>query len=211
MDILDGFMKDDFFTRKKFVAIELSQHDWRVIHKALGTPRSATGVRQSDFADELERLGREATPGPWAWDQRGEKINEWGLGVALAQDESPIAGHFDDENAQYVEYVCGHEAATCNYSDPALITMLRNNLDVIVQALRLAPSATGPMEERIACAKAMCPKCRINNFPEYQSDPTPTYWHEATECRANAIWLRGQPSDVLGACIDAADRSVSRG
>src|SRR5690606_29888752 len=44
----------------------------------LVTPSS---TRHSQLADELEALDRAATPAPWAWDQRGEKVNEWGMGV----------------------------------------------------------------------------------------------------------------------------------
>lgn len=100
----------------------------------IGTAPSST--RRTDLADELEALDRAATPAPWAWDQRGEKINEWGMGVALKVDETPIAGRFTDEDVDYVEYVCSHEAATCNYNDPALIAYMRNNLPAIIAALR---------------------------------------------------------------------------
>jgi hypothetical protein len=96
------------------------------------------------LADELEALHAKATAGPWAWDQRGEKINEWGLGIAMKADEQPYVGHFKDEDALYVEYVCSHEAATCNYSDPALICAVRNNLPTIIAALRAIPSAIRP-------------------------------------------------------------------
>lgn len=92
----------------------------------------------SKLADELEALGKNATEGPWAWDQRGEKVNEWGLGIAMKADEQPYIGHFRDDDAVYVEYVCSHEAATCNYEDPALICALRNNLPEIIAALRVA-------------------------------------------------------------------------
>jgi hypothetical protein len=35
----------------------------------------------------------------------------------------------------------------------------------------------------------MCWRCREGQIPEHQSDPQPAYWHDATECRASAIWL----------------------
>lgn len=94
----------------------------------------------ANLANKIEKLAAEATPGPWAWDQRGEKVNEWALGTAFDARENPLAGHFTDENADYDEYVCSHEAATCNYGDPELICALRNNLPAIIAALRSVPS-----------------------------------------------------------------------
>ena len=74
----------------------------------------------------IDALEAKATPGPWAWDQRGEKINEWGLGVAFDANDNPLAGRFDDEDAVYVEQVCQTEGATVNYADADLICALRN-------------------------------------------------------------------------------------
>ena len=92
------------------------------------------------ISEELSRYGQErytagcrdtvgVLPGPWAWDERGDKHSEWGLGTAYRlQDgvEVPIAGMFTDEGVLYDEYVCSHEAAIGNYKDPELITALRN-------------------------------------------------------------------------------------
>lgn len=114
----------------------------KVIHK-LGkrafvapsdTPSSIAA--RNELADELERLAAEVTPGPWAWDQRGEKINEWALGTAFDAHEKPLSGRFDDEDAIYDVQVCQTEGATVNYTDPALICALRNNLPEIIAALR---------------------------------------------------------------------------
>lgn len=95
----------------------------------------------SELADKLEALAGKVTEGPWAWDQRGEKINEWGLGVAFDHTDKPLSGRFTDEDAQYVAEVCGTEGATVNYSDPDLICELRNNLPEIIAALRGTRSA----------------------------------------------------------------------
>jgi hypothetical protein len=104
-----------------------------------------SSTRRSELADVLERLERKATIGPWAWDQRGEKINEWALGVAFDHSDKPLRGRFTDEDAQYVEQVCNTEGATVNYADPDLICELRNNLPEIIAALRsVAVSAIAP-------------------------------------------------------------------
>ena len=97
------------------------------------------------LASELEALDRSATEAPWAWDQRGEKVNEWGMGVAFTKDEKPIVGYFKDEDAIYVEQVCSTEGATLNYNDPKLICALRNNLSAIIEALRAAPPSSEPV------------------------------------------------------------------
>lgn len=116
-------------------------------------PAGAAPIPSSDgrskLADVLEQLGAEATEAPWAWDQRGEKINEWGLGIALRSDETPIAGRFTEEDVQYVEQVCQTEGATVNYSDPDLICTLRNNLPDIIAALRGTLSAIAPTREKL--------------------------------------------------------------
>ena len=112
--------------------------------KAGSTPAGSASstVARNPLADTLETLGAMATTGPWAWDQRGEKINEWGLGVAFDANEKPLSGRFTDEDAQYIEQVCQTEGATVNYDDPELICALRNNLPEIVAALRGTPSST---------------------------------------------------------------------
>jgi hypothetical protein len=75
---------------------------------------------------ELDVLEANATPGPWAWDSRGEKVNEWALGTAFDKNGQPLSGRFTDDDAIYDEYVCSHEAATVNYTDPEFICALRN-------------------------------------------------------------------------------------
>lgn len=102
----------------------------------------------SRMIDELDALEAKATPGPWAWDQRGEKTNEWGLGIAMRSDESRISGRFTDEDAIYDEYICSHEAATCNYSDPDLICALRNAWPTIRTALP-SPTSTETILHRL--------------------------------------------------------------
>ena len=37
-------------------------------------------------------------------------------------------------------------------------------------------------------AQLICPECSKHD-PEFQADPTPTFWHEAEECKANKIHL----------------------
>jgi hypothetical protein len=115
---------------------------------ASGSAGAAPSSTRSRLADELERLGAAATEGPWAWDQRGEKINEWALGVACRADEQPISGRFTDDDAIYVEQVCQTEGATVNYADPDLICALRNNLPEIIEALR-ARSAKEDSDESV--------------------------------------------------------------
>lgn len=84
----------------------------------------------------LKALEAKATSAPWAWDQRGEKINEWAMGKAFkgVDAEIPIAGFFDGEDTVYDRYVCSHEDTTCNYNDPHLIAGLRNAFPAILAA-----------------------------------------------------------------------------
>lgn len=36
-------------------------------------------------------------------------------------------------------------------------------------------------------AQVICPKCALHHPVEYQSDPTPAWWHEASRCEASGI------------------------
>lgn len=46
-------------------------------------------------------------------------------------------------------------------------------------------------------AAAICPRCKAGNFPEYQADPAPAFWHDSSPCIASAIWIieRGEALD----------------
>lgn len=111
---------------------------------------------------EIDALERKATPGPWAWDQRGEKTNEWGLGVAMRADDTEISGLFKDEDAIYVEYVCSHEAATCNYDDPEFICAFRNAWPLLREALQTAQKPNPP-NDAVAVREALAELVRLED------------------------------------------------
>lgn len=75
-----------------------------------------------------------ATEGPWAWDNPYEKVNGYVVGVAVTLDGKPLEGKIDDPDdmvddiIEYQAYVGDHEAATCNYNDPAFISHARTDI-----------------------------------------------------------------------------------
>lgn len=113
-----------------------------------------TNPLREALRERLKKLDAKATSAPWAWDARGEKINEWGLGVAFDKDEKPLAGRFNDDDAVYAEQVCHTEGATVNYNDAELICALRNNLPMIIAALA---EPDEPIDMLLFCARPDTP------------------------------------------------------
>ena len=111
------------------------------------------------LVERIDALEKRATPGPWAWDQRGEKINEWGLGVAFDANDNPLIGRFDAEDATYVEQVCQTEGATVNYADADLICALRNAWPDLKAALAPLAEPEGCVVPRSFLEHARCPNC----------------------------------------------------
>lgn len=146
--------------------------------------------------ERLKKLDAKATSAPWAWDARGEKINEWGLGVAFDKDEKPLAGRFNDDDAVYAEQVCHTEGATVNYNDAELICALRNNLPMIIAALA---EPDEPIDMLL-----FCPRCQ----KKHVDAPEPaTGWtnppHATHTCKF--CGLNWRPSNALTNGVAAID------
>jgi hypothetical protein len=91
---------------------------------------------------ELARLLDAATERPWSWEQIGEKVNGYVIGVAFTEDGEPIAGRVQEPDFVVDGILVGeHEAATCNYDDPGLIVTAVNALPGLLAALDLAERA----------------------------------------------------------------------
>lgn len=88
---------------------------------------------------ELKRLESEATPGPLSWSYIGDKMNGYVIGVACREDGTPLVGHVSEddmvEDFLALSTVGEHEAATCNYVDPAFVVALRNAAPTLLAAL----------------------------------------------------------------------------
>jgi hypothetical protein len=79
--------------------------------------------REWRLPDELRELSEEATPGPWSWEQCGEKHDDPVIGVAFPGDDPdckrPYEGEFRDSDA-YRESIaleikpCDGRSATSN-------------------------------------------------------------------------------------------------
>jgi hypothetical protein len=64
--------------------------------------------------DELEKVARAATPGPWAWENLGSKGgNCWIVGCAYDNDGQPLSGQifsevYDEAADKFIEVVGHH-------------------------------------------------------------------------------------------------------
>ena len=87
----------------------------------------------AELVAELRRLEKEATPGPWCWSDVGEKGNEWAMGVAVDDDDRPMAGHIGRDEGVPADYVC-EAGSSGNFADPSLIVAARNGLGQLLDA-----------------------------------------------------------------------------
>ena len=105
--------------------------------------------------EALEKLDREATPGPWSWTHIGEKTNGYILGFACDGNGKPLEGYVDFEDV--VEPVLNtslvgeHEAATCSYRDPELICASRTALPRLVAEIRALRTLSELQDKLLAC------------------------------------------------------------
>ena len=79
------------------------------------------------YRETVEKLLKEATPGPWGWEQPGEKENGfcvWGFEPptrGLVQPPYDDNGDYNEDAPVTVDFVCEQWGATVNYTDAALI------------------------------------------------------------------------------------------
>lgn len=110
---------------------------------------------------DLARLHAAATNGPWCWAQIGEKVNGYILGTGEDESGKPYDGLVEDDDELCEPLLIGeHEAATCNYHDPALIVYLRNHAESILDLL----ARNEALEEAVRAALAhsgQCLCCRL--------------------------------------------------
>jgi hypothetical protein len=85
-----------------------------------------------EWLDELERLRKAATPGPWAYEQHGD-TNECGVGVILDNNNRQIAGENSDPTLFVAESIAlevnsvmnaAYIVAACN-AVPMLVEMVK--------------------------------------------------------------------------------------
>ena len=92
--------------------------------------------------EKLRALLAEMTPGPWAWSYIGEKVNGYVIGGACDVDGKPLTGCVDEadlpDQVLYKSSVGEHEAATCNYADPAAIVTFVNHAAALLDVVEAA-------------------------------------------------------------------------
>jgi hypothetical protein len=105
----------------------------------------------------LERLDREATPGPWAWESVAEKDTEWCMGAITDAEGNQLSGFveepFDPETGEYgpqhlvIEPVA-QSLSSATFGDATLISSLRNALPELVRFVEAAEGSVNRWSER---------------------------------------------------------------
>jgi hypothetical protein len=106
--------------------------------------------------DELERLHKAATPGPWGWESGGDKQNDAFLGTFFNENDEQIGGYvevekFDEKRGFYnsaerdelIAENCGH----ANYANFASIAANHNALPGLIAELREARADNAAMAQ----------------------------------------------------------------
>lgn len=108
------------------------------------------------WIEELERLSKAATPGPWAYEQHGD-TSECGVGVILDDNNKQIAGENSDPTLFVVESIApevnsvtnaAYIVAACN-AVPRLVEMVRY---LSISASRHVVNTNGKLVEEITPA-----------------------------------------------------------
>lgn len=87
-----------------------------------------------EYLDELERLRKAATPGPWAYEQHGD-TSECGVGVILDDNNKQISG-LNTDTTLFVADAIAPEVASS--TDAAYIVAACNAVPMLVEMLRIA-------------------------------------------------------------------------
>lgn len=84
--------------------------------------------------DRLAKLESETLYGPWAWESLGDD-NTCGIGVAVDDEDRPIAGHIEDRESFVVEPVSA-EIQGQQHAD--FICAMRNAAPALIAVVRAA-------------------------------------------------------------------------
>jgi len=118
----------------------------------------------------IEERAEKATEGPWAWTHIGEKCNGYIVGTIWDKDDKQIEGHVPDEDFYEDEVVLRsadmgeHEAATCNYNDPAFIAHSRTDIPKLLAEVRRLKAAVQEKDAEIAKLKDQLSGCQEQSF-----------------------------------------------
>jgi len=93
--------------------------------------------------EAIEARAEAATPGPWAWEQYGEKVNAFSVGVACDEDGNLINGRISEgdiiaDTIIYRSEIGSHEAAVVNYGDPDFIAHARTDVPALCATAKAA-------------------------------------------------------------------------
>jgi hypothetical protein len=147
--------------------------------------------------DAIKARADAATPGPWAWDNRGDKCDDIQLGVACDAKENPLTGYFDDDDAIYVEQVA---ESLSRAADADFIAHARTDVPALCDAVeRLTADLSAAVAELAAWKRAeteRVPQCFNCGAPCYVCLLYKTVLAERDEARA-LVLRRLKGSDAL--------------
>lgn len=120
-----------------------------------------------EWLDELERLRKAATPGPWAYEQHGD-TNECGVGVILDDNNKQISG-LNTDTTLFVADAIAPEVASS--TDAAYIVAACNAVPRLVEMLRIAVSFIEAQNARRAREGEMAIMCETMQLLFTMTEP----------------------------------------
>lgn len=120
-----------------------------------------------EWLDELERLRKAATPGPWAYEQHGD-TNECGVGVILDDNNKQISG-LNTDTTLFVADAIAPEVASS--TDAAYIVAACNAVPRLVEMLRIAVSFIEAQNARRAREGEMAIMCETMKLLFTMTEP----------------------------------------
>lgn len=120
-----------------------------------------------EWLDELERLRKAATPGPWAYEQHGD-TNECGVGVILDDNNKQISGLNTDTTVFVADAIAPEVASS---TDAAYIVAACNAVPRLVEMLRIAVSFIEAQNARRAREGEMAIMCETMQLLFTMTEP----------------------------------------
>ena len=145
-----------------------------------------------DVAADREIIEK-ATPGPWAWEQYGEKSNNFHVGIAVDKHDQPVYGQtetmpYDEDKDLFVEEIIWHDSigdsqeTNCNYDDAAFICAARTRWPAALEEIERLQEKVREAVPLVECALRSLPHDRAAR--EWLSSARAALGKEGERCKS---------------------------